>query len=355
MTRLLASVCALACAGLIPAAAHAATGQGALTGRITYVGSSTLTVQTAGKSVGVITALTRAASALAAGQWPYVWGGGHAEAGVASLGGRGPGSNGHRRGFDCSGSVAAVLSGAGLWPAGAGVPSDLGVIRQLVAHGLIARGPGRAPNAVDLYDHPGVHIFMSINGRFFGTSDGGGGNRRGGPTWLDDTAWDSYSRAFRRYHFVPSVLRNRTIYGHSYTFQTFAHPELVYGAELGDKVTVNYAQWNTGSMGIRALVYSGARTAAGTVTAVTGSTLAVQTASGLTLTFSTSPVSQLVSSVQVGNGVEVTYAKNSAGLLVPHALQITSAPPAVNPAGPSPPTDPGSPSGDPGGSGSPTG
>jgi hypothetical protein len=359
MNRLLARLCALSCATLIaaaaltPAAAGAAPIRGALTGRITYLGSSTLTIQTGGQSVGAITALTRTANAVAAGNWPYVWGGGHAEAGVASVGGRGPGYNGRRHGFDCSGSVAAALAGAGLWPAGAGVPSDRGVIQELLAWGLIARGPGRAPNAVNLYDDPGVHIFMSIDGRFFGTSDGGGGNRKGGPTWLDDTAGDSYT--FKRYHFLPAVLRNHTIYGHSYTFQTFAHPELVYGAELGDKVTVNYAQWNTGSMGIKALAYSGATPVTGTVTAVTGSTLVVQTAPGRTLTFATSPVSQIVDSAQVGDGVAISYATDAAGLLVPHALQVTGTPQPATPGGPTNPTGPGSPSGDPGSSGPPSG
>jgi hypothetical protein len=357
MKRLLATLCALACAALVPSAADAATVQGTLTGRITYIGVSTLTIQTHGTSIGVITALTRTANGLAAGGWPYVWGGGHSEAGVASIGGRGPGFNGRRRGFDCSGSVAAVLSGAGLWPAGAGVPSDLGVVRELLAEGLIARGPGRAPNAVNLYDDPGAHIFMSIDGRFFGTSDGAGGNRKGGPTWLDDNAWDSYSHAFKRYHFLPSVLRNHTIYGHSYTFQTFAHPELVYGTELNDTVTVNYLQWPTGSMGIKALAYAGARTITGTVSALTGSTLTVQTASGQLVTFSTSVVSQLVSGVQIGSGVAVTYARDAAGLFVPHAVQITSTPPPADPtappANPAGPTGTGSPSG-PGSPGPPT-
>jgi hypothetical protein len=369
MKRVLASLCALACAALTPAAADAAAVQGALTGRITYTGASTLTVQTHGTSVGIITALTRTANGVAAGDWPYVWGGGHSEAGVASVGGRGPGYNGRRRGFDCSGSVAAVLSGAGLWPAGAGVPNDLGVVRELLAQGLIARGPGRAPNAVNLYDDPGVHIFMSIDGRFFGTSDGAGGNRRGGPTWLDDNAWDSYSHAFKRYHFLPSVLRNHTIYGHSYTFQTFAHPELVYGAELGDTVTVSYAEWPTGSMGIKAIAYAGARTITGTVSALTASTLAVQTTSGPLVTFSTSAVSQLVSGIQIGDGVAITYARDSAGLLVPHAVQITSTPAPANPANPAAPAGTGAASGpgtgaasgpgtgapsDPGSSGAPT-
>ena len=62
-----------------------------------------------------------------------------------------------------------MLADAGVWPAGSGVPADNGVIAQLRSEHLIARGTG----TVTLYDGPGVHIFMSIEGRFFGTSDGG--------------------------------------------------------------------------------------------------------------------------------------------------------------------------------------
>jgi hypothetical protein len=58
-------------------------------------------------------ALIAAADAVARGDYPYVYGGGHAEAGTASIGIKGPGYNGRRVGFDCSGSVAAVLAGAG--------------------------------------------------------------------------------------------------------------------------------------------------------------------------------------------------------------------------------------------------
>lgn len=172
----LAVLCLLACVSVAPAAAQATTISGAITGRITDVGVSTLTVQTGGPRIGVVNALIRAADALSASDYPYVWGGGHGLAGVAGVGARGPGYTGRRRGFDCSGSVAAVLSGARLWPAGSGVPGDYGLVQYLARAGLIARGPGRAPNTVNLYDHPGVHIFMSINGRYFGTSDGSGGN-----------------------------------------------------------------------------------------------------------------------------------------------------------------------------------
>jgi cell wall-associated NlpC family hydrolase len=52
----------------------------------------------------------QAARAIHAKRYPYVWGGGHARAGVADRGtGRDPGI-----GFDCSGAVSAVLAAAGL-------------------------------------------------------------------------------------------------------------------------------------------------------------------------------------------------------------------------------------------------
>ena len=104
-----------------------------------------MTLATPGRRLGVINAMTAAAGAITREDYPYVWAGGHARAGVASVGARGPGYNGRRLGFDCSGSVAAVLVAGGLWPAGGGVPSELGVIDQLLAEHLIAPGPGRSP------------------------------------------------------------------------------------------------------------------------------------------------------------------------------------------------------------------
>jgi hypothetical protein len=291
-----------------------------------------------GRRMSVVRALTAAADAVAQGDYPYVYGGGHAEAGTASIGIKGPGYNGRRVGFDCSGAVGAVLAGAGLLPAGTPVPNDAGVIVALRQQKLIAPGVGHGLNAVTFWDHPGVHIFMSINGRYFGTSDGGGGNSQGGPTWLDDSAPLSYSHAYRRWHFQPSVLRNHVIYGHSYTFQTVAHPELVYGAEIGDKVSVNYAEWPTGSMGLKVLSYAGAMTITGTVATLDGATLTVQTPSGSALVFDTSLVGNLTSGVQIGDGVQITYSKDTAHRLIPHALQVTSTPPPITPSpSPAPP------------------
>ena len=224
-----------------------------------------------------------------------MWGGGHDLAGVAGVGVRGPGHNGHRRGYDCSGSVAAVLAGAGLWPAGSGVPNDYGLIQYLARAGLIARGPGPAPNAVNLFD-----------------------------------------RAYHRWHLLPGVLRDHVIYGHSYTFQTDPHPELLYGAEIGDTVRAGYLQWPTGSLGLQGLAYSGAATISGTVTALTGSSLTVQSAAGQTRVLDMSLVANLLSGVQTGAGVTLTYSRDLAHQLIPHALQITSPPPTA-PPGPSPP------------------
>jgi hypothetical protein len=233
---------------LLPASAALASG-GQLTGRITYIGSASVTIQTVGRQVGRIDALSRGADALSADAYPYVWGGGHGEAGVASIGIEGgPGYNGHRIGYDCSGAVAAVLAAAGLWPAGSPVPNDAGVIRTLRRAKLITRGAGTAPDEVTLYDDPGVHIFININGRFFGTSDGGAGDFRGSPTWLSDVAPDASRRTFRQWHFLPSVLADRTTSGQSYTFATTLDPGLIQGTEIGDTVTIGYAQAGAGAV-----------------------------------------------------------------------------------------------------------
>ncbi len=73
MKRITVRLCLLAGA-LVPSAAQATALSGAIPGRITGVGVSTLTVQTGGPRTGVVNALTRAADALYAGNCPYVWG-----------------------------------------------------------------------------------------------------------------------------------------------------------------------------------------------------------------------------------------------------------------------------------------
>jgi len=233
MRGYLVSVCVLvgtlgASSGAVAASlepvAHSRFGRvvatGSVSGTVSSVDGSQLIIRTSGPRNGVINRLIFAANRITKDNYPYVYGGGHAVAGQASIGISGPGYNGHRKGFDCSGSVAAVLVAGGLWPAGSGVPSDAGMISELKSWGLIAHGVAKGPVGVTLYDDPGQHIFMSIDGRFFGTSDGaGGGDPRGGAGWLNDGAWDAFSSTYRRYHFIPSAMKHTHGSGQKVAFQ----------------------------------------------------------------------------------------------------------------------------------------
>lgn len=91
---------------------------------------------------------------------PYLWGGGHQSSPAPA---NGP--------FDCSGSVSRVLQAAGL-------PIPTMVSGQFVGVGQPGPGP---EGGVRIYANDG-HVYMSINGRFFGT---GGQNPGGGAGWLD--------------------------------------------------------------------------------------------------------------------------------------------------------------------------
>ena len=260
-----------------------------VTGKLSSAGVFSFTLQTSGKQVGVLNALTTAANRIDTGEYPYVWGGGHGQAGVASIGSKGgPGYNGRRRGFDCSGAVAAVLTGGGLWPAGESVPNDAGVIRGLLRLGLIARGAGVGPQEVTLYDRPGVHIFMNINGRFFGTSDGGrGANAKGGPGWLDDGAADVSKRAFKRYHFVPAALDATTNAGYTLAFEFAPGVALPLGYRIGSKVRVVYRTTNAGTMLAQAISLVGSHTTVTTVSPPTTTTTTTTTPTTTSTTTST--------------------------------------------------------------------
>jgi hypothetical protein len=253
MRRLLFTVfCAAGLALAVPVGAAAAPARviinntaARVTGTIVSLDWSSLTIQTRGRRMSTLKALQRTAAAVTGGGYPYVRGGGHEHAGTASIGIKGPGYNGRRIGFDCSGAVGAVLAGAGLWAPGSGIPADNGVIAQLRSEHLIARGTG----TVTLYDKPGVHIFMNIDGRYFGTSDGGGGsplNPHGGAGWLDDGAPDAASHAFKRYHLLASALQTATVYGPTLTFSSDAG--LLGDLQLGDRVRVTYLQRGNGTL-----------------------------------------------------------------------------------------------------------
>jgi hypothetical protein len=259
----LACALQLLAAGRLSASAVAATPgstapAGALqaSGTVVSLSWSSFTVRTGGRRMPVVRALTAAADIVAQGDYPYVYGGGHAQAGTASVGIKGPGHNGRRVGFDCSGSVGAVLAGAGVLPAGLPVPNDAGIITELRHAGLIARGVGHGPGAVTFYDRPGVHIFMSIDGRFFGTSDGGAGNpsqRNGGAGWLDDGAPDASIPAFKAYHLVAAALSTPTIYGPTLTFQAGSDYGLLEDVAVGDTIQVTYTRGANGSLKARSI------------------------------------------------------------------------------------------------------
>jgi hypothetical protein len=104
--------------------------------------------------------MIREANAIASHNYAYQWGGGHGSLG-SPTGGPGPG-------YDCSGAVSAVLGADGL----IGSPE---VASQFMGYG--APGPGKW---VSIYASPG-HVFMSLMGRYFGTS---GQNPGGGANWI---------------------------------------------------------------------------------------------------------------------------------------------------------------------------
>jgi hypothetical protein len=274
--------------------------------------------------VGVVNAMTRTANGITNHNYPYVWAGGHSQAGIASKG-----TKGRRVGFDCSGSVAAVLAGAGIWPAGSGVPNDAGVVATLRREGVIAPGVGTGPVEVTLYDRPGVHIFMNIDGRFFGTSDGGGGgNRHGGAGWLDDGAPDASRRAYKPYHFLPSVLRSSTNAGHIASFQlgALSVPPVI---EIGDNVQVTYTENRAGSLLATAIAYPGSSTATGTVGSIAddGTSFIIQTSAGQTLSLAL-PNPEIAQSLAVGDTVQVTYT-TSGTTLTARLVTVTATAPAA--------------------------
>jgi hypothetical protein len=248
MKRLAFTLCALLGALALPSAAIAAQSNTA-SGTVIGVSGRTFAIEASGGRMSVVAALADAADNVTAGDFPYVYGGGHAAAGIASIGIKGPGYNGRRIGFDCSGSVAAVLAGAGVWEPATGVPNDAGIITELMQAHLIARGVGRGATEVTLFDDPGTHIFMNIDGRFFGTSDGGGGgNPAGGAGWLDDGAPDATSHRYKPYHLLLPVLERQTTFARILTFHTAGGESLVHGLDVGSDVQVGYTQAANGSL-----------------------------------------------------------------------------------------------------------
>lgn len=100
--------------------------------------------------------LVNMANAISSHDYPYLWGGGHNDTFSPP--------------YDCSGSVSAVLHAAGLLSA------------PLTSSGFATYGDQGPGKYVTLYDNPGVHVFMSIDGNYFGTSTAE--NPGGGANWM---------------------------------------------------------------------------------------------------------------------------------------------------------------------------
>jgi hypothetical protein len=114
---------------------------------------------------GGMAAMIGEANRFEARHFPYAWGGGHGGFGIQPV--------------DCSGAVSDVLHAAGLLKAPM-VSGDL-------AHwGKAGKGP------LTVYANP-VHTFMSLAGRFFGTSSS---NPGGGAGWIQGGFPDSYLSGF---------------------------------------------------------------------------------------------------------------------------------------------------------------
>ena len=109
----------------------------------------------------MIGAMIAAANRIDRARYPYRWGGGH----NASFSGP----------YDCSGAVSAVLRAAGL-------------LNRPMVSGEFMRWGRPGPGAVTIYANAG-HMYMSINGRFFGTSRA---NPAGGAGWFNGSRRAGY-------------------------------------------------------------------------------------------------------------------------------------------------------------------
>jgi hypothetical protein len=201
---------------------------------------------------------------------------------------------------------------------------------------MIAPGVGKGPVQVTLWDHPTVHIFMNINGRFFGTSDGGeGGDPAGGAGWLYDGAPDASNPAFKPYHLVPWVLGSTTGSGQSLGLQAGSRT-LVGGLVAGEKIRVRYKQLSSGELIATAIGYPGSGKATGVAESIPegGSSFTIQIPGGRLLTLSTAGRSQLLDGLASGDTVRVTYSKVGSDLIA-HTIVVTAPPAPAAPVTPS--------------------
>lgn len=118
------------------------------------------------------------ASEISNKNYPYSWGGGHQHVGTPSMGTEHESGGAEVNGFDCSGSVLAILAAGGFVPTG----SSFGTSGEMMhVYGSIgASGPGPKGKGVTIYANS-THEWMTINGRYFST--GWNKNPKEGAGW----------------------------------------------------------------------------------------------------------------------------------------------------------------------------
>jgi hypothetical protein len=165
----------------------------------------------------VLQDITEAANAIAAKRYPYSWGGGHNSTFSPSLGGSQDGGGGPQVvGFDCSGSVSAVLYAAGLLTSPQVAGDMLNAISKYTDPGV---APGN--DGVTIFACP-THTFMKIGTQYWGTTDGGSPAPGGGAGWDPDQATSTYLAGFQAAHIKPATLAQNYPYTYSLTGSTTA-------------------------------------------------------------------------------------------------------------------------------------
>lgn len=135
--------------------------------------------------------------------YPYSWGGGHPKVGTPSMGPEHSSGGALVNGFDCSGSVLAVLAAGGFVPTGSSFGSS-GEMGHVYGHiGQPGPAPGKGKGVTVYYNSS--HEWMTINGRYFST--GWNKNPKGGAGWgsEDPSGWPT-SGSYESFHLTNSQL-----------------------------------------------------------------------------------------------------------------------------------------------------
>lgn len=137
------------------------------------------------------------ASEISNKNYPYSFGGGHPHVGTPSMGTETETGGSLVNGFDCSGSVLAVLAAGGFVPTGSsfGTSGEMGHV-----YGNIGEpGPGPKGKGITIYWNA-QHEWMTINGRYFST--GWNKNPNSGAGWggEQESEWPSPTDSYESMH-----------------------------------------------------------------------------------------------------------------------------------------------------------